>query len=241
MKFLKNRTVLGIACIVISILICFGLFPSMVNKINERETYIVAKDYIPKGTLIKDDMLKRIEIGSYNMPNNIIDKENLIVGKYTTADIYKGEFFVSEKLSPIKDKNNQYLYDIPSDKLAISVLLPSFATGLSGKLQPGDIVSIISNAATTYIPDELQYVEVLAVTTAKGTDITEKDQNNNVEKEVIYETVTLLVDRKQALVLTKINQLEHIHVALVSRGNEERKEMLLKEQEKILMESDILE
>lgn len=219
---LKNRTVVGIICIILSLLICFGLLPMTINKINKRETFYIAKTDIAKGTLITADMLEKISVGSYNMPNVIVKDVSSIIGRYAKENIYKGEFFVAHKLDVSAEKENQYLYVLPDGKFAISILVSSFETGLSGKLQAGDIVSVISNSVSkTYIPDELQYVEVLAVTSSQGQD------------GIDYKTITLLVDRRQALVMARINHSEKVHIALVTR-DKDKKEQLLKIQEDII-------
>ena len=64
--------------------------------------------------------------------------------------------------------------NLDGTKQAISVTIKSFATGLSGKLQSGDIVSVIvadyPEDGETTIPAELQYVEIISVTASTGYD-----------------------------------------------------------------------
>ena len=56
----------------------------------------------------------------------------------------------------------------------MSITIKSFATGLSGKLQSGDIVSVVApdfkKQGQTVIPPELKYVEVIGVTASSGYD-----------------------------------------------------------------------
>lgn len=56
----------------------------------------------------------------------------------------------------------------------MSITIKSFANGLSGKLQSGDIVSVIApdykKLGATVIPPELKYVEVVSVTASSGYD-----------------------------------------------------------------------
>ena len=76
------------------------------------------------------------------------------------------------------------------EKRAISITIPSFAGGLSGKLISGDIVSVIAvdykEKGETVVPEELQYVEVIAVTDKKGNDdetVTVKPDGDTVMNE----------------------------------------------------------
>ena len=87
----------------------------------------------------------------------------------------------------------------------MSVTVRSLANGLSGKLQQGDIIQIVSvdedNKAQIY--EELQYVEVLATTSDKGSDDTYRDGEVNADDEdsggqSLYATVTIILqDRAQ--------------------------------------------
>ena len=59
--------------------------------------------------------------------------------------------------------------------------IKSFASGLSGKLQSGDIVSVIAadykKQGATVIPAELKYVEVISVTASSGYEDVYKRQH----------------------------------------------------------------
>ena len=136
---------------------------------------------------------------------------------------------------------NAYLYNLTGEKRAISITIPSFAGGLSGKLISGDIVSIIAvdykEKGETLVPEELQYVEVIAVTDSKGNDdetVTVKPDGE--EETELPETVTLLVTPGQANILAELEAEGEIHVALVYRGTPENAQKFISAQEKYLEE-----
>ena len=85
-----------------------------------------------------------------------------------------GDYILASKLSNKPAAENAYLYSLDGSKYAISVTIKSFATGLSGKLESGDIVSVLvadyQGMGETVIPPELQYVEVISVTASSGYD-----------------------------------------------------------------------
>ncbi|WP_432409206.1 SAF domain-containing protein [Wukongibacter sp. M2B1] len=99
MKLIKNRTALGIACIVLSLFICFDLTP-MFNKAvaNKVKIIRVTKD-ITIGDEITSNMIQTIEVGGYNLPNNVIKNKENIIGKYATTDMKRGDYILSSKLS----------------------------------------------------------------------------------------------------------------------------------------------
>ena len=123
-------------------------------------------------------------------------------------------------------------------KQAISVTIKSFATGLSGKLQSGDIVSVIvadyPEDGETTIPAELQYVEIISVTASTGYDAN-TDEAKGDEKE-LPSTVTFLVLPEQAKVLAELEQVAKLHLALVYRGTADGAKQFIEAQDELIEE-----
>jgi pilus assembly protein CpaB len=199
---------------------------------------------ILKGEEITKDMLQVVEIGEYNLPDTIIQDEEAIIGKYANSDIYKGDYLIADKLSDGPLVNYAYLYDFDGTERAISVTIKTFAAGLSGKLEPGDIVTVMvsdyGERKETIAPIELQYVQVLAVTASSGLDTEEyipSEEDNYVEDEKeLPSTITLKVNADQAKLLADLEIKGKIHAVFVYRGNEESCDEFLDEQEQVLEE-----
>lgn len=234
MKIFKNKTVIGIMAIFIGILVCFILTPIYNKSLEAKTTAVRVTKAIQKGQLITKDQVKEIEVGSYNLSENAINKEELVVGKYAIMDLYIGENILSSKIVNEPLVINEYLYNLDGEKGAVSITLQSFAAGLSGKLIGGDVVSIIATEdKDTTIPLELKYVKVLASTTSKGKDIKEGNSVKEDEDE-LSTTITLLVDEYQAKLLANLEANNVIHVELVYRGTEEVVNQYLEMQDTIL-------
>ncbi|WMJ88559.1 Flp pilus assembly protein CpaB [Anaerocolumna sp. MB42-C2] len=186
MKLLKNKTIIGIIAIVFGILICF-ILTLLYTKSLEAKTKVIQIDKsIEKGMLIEEDDIKVVEVGSYNLPDDVIRSKNEVIGKYAAIEMYPSEYIIPKKLFSSPLSKDEYLMDLDGTKSAVSITLQSFAAGLSGKLLSGDIVSIIttdSNTNETHIPEELKYVKVLASTTAKGNDVKEDTKNKEDTEE----------------------------------------------------------
>jgi len=184
MRFLRNRMVLGALCIVLSLLICFALTPLFNQSVSQKTTIVrVVKD-VKSGDEITKDTVQTVEVGGYNLPEDVIRQSEAVIGKYAKTDLITGDYILSEKISDMPAAENAYLYSLTGDKQAISVSIKSFAQGLSGKLISGDIVSVIApdyrKQGSTVIPPELTYVEVIGVTASTGndTDTGEKTEDN---------------------------------------------------------------
>lgn len=174
MKLFKNRTVLGIFCIAVSLLICFAITPLINSGLSKKATIVRFVKPAKAGEEIKRSMVQEVEVGGYNLPENVVRSIAEVEGKYLTADVYAGDYIVSEKLSEEPAAENKYLYSLNGEKQAMSITISSFAEGLSGKLKSGDIVSVIApdylGSGETVIPAELKFVEVIAVTAKSGYD-----------------------------------------------------------------------
>ncbi len=241
MKFLKNRTVLGVVCIALALIICFAITPLFNASKSSTMKIVRIKNDLKIGQEITSKDIEIVEVGAYNMPSEVVQKSEDVVGKYAASEMIKGEYVLAAKISDSPASENAYLYGLTGEKRAISITIPSFAGGLSGKLISGDIVSIIAvdfkEKGETIVPDELQYVEVIAVTDKKGNDdetVTVKPDGE--EETELPETVTLLVTPAQANILAELEAEGEIHVALVYRGTAENARKFISAQEKYLTE-----
>lgn len=241
MKFLKNRTVLGVVCIALALVICFAVTPLFNASKSSTMKIVRVKSDLKIGQEITSKDIEVVEVGAYNMPSEVAQKSEDVVGKYASAEMIKGEYVLAAKISDTPASENAYLYNLTGEKRAISITIPSFAGGLSGKLISGDIVSVIAvdykEKGETVVPEELQYVEVIAVTDKKGNDdetVTVKPDGE--EETELPETVTLLVTPAQANILAELEAEGEIHVALVYRGTAENAQKFISAQEKYLTE-----
>lgn len=236
MNILKNRTVLGLICIVLSLIICFGLTPLFNDAVKAQvEIVRISKD-VAQGTKITDDMVTVIKFGGHNLPENVLKQKENVIGKYAKTDLHGGDYILSTKLSDNPISEFAYLHELDGTHQAISITIKSFAAGLAGKLEAGDIITLIASDVgdfrETVAPAELQYVKVLAVTDGKGYD-KEYVEKGEDEKE-LPSAITLLVVPAQARLLTELEATGRIHCSLVYRGSEDNAKKFLKIQEDYL-------
>ena len=238
MKIFRNRTVVGVLCILLALLICFGVTPLFSRSASEKTEIVRVTADIKEGDEITAEMIQTIEVGAYNLPSGIMTEKDEVVGKYATADLKVGDYILASKLSNEPAAENAYLYNLDGTKQAISVTIKSFATGLSGKLESGDIVSVLvadyQGMGETVIPPELQYVEVISVTASSGYDANTGEAVED-EKE-LPSTVTLLVTTEQAKVLAGLEQESELHLALVYRGAPENADEFIAAQDALIEE-----
>ena len=237
MKIFRNRTVIGVLCILLALIICFGVTPLFSRSASEKTEIVRVTKDIKEGDEITAEMVQSVEVGAYNLPQNLMTDKKEVVGKYATADLAVGDYILSSKLSAVPAAENAYLYNLDGKKQAISVTIKSFATGLSGKLESGDIVTVIvadyQGKGETAIPLELQYVEVISVTASSGYDA---NTGEVVDEKELPSTVTLLVTTEQAKVLAELEQDSELHLALVYRGTPENAAKFIAAQDALIEE-----
>ncbi|WP_163859532.1 Flp pilus assembly protein CpaB [Paenibacillus elgii] len=240
MQWVKNRTVLGIGCIVLSLLICFGLTPLFQQSLQAQTEIVRVTQDIATGEQITKEKLEIVQVGAYNLPSNVLTSMDAVVGQYAAAVLQKGDYILSTKLSAVPLA--EFLDRLNGSKQAISISIKSFAAGLSGKLQSGDIITLIASdygeMRTTTMPPELQYVEVLAVTTSSGVDKEKVSTQNKSDddKQQLPSTLTLLVQPIQARLLADIEVKGQLHAALVYRGDQTTAQAFIAKQDAFLSE-----
>ncbi len=235
----KNRLYIGIACMVLALFIGFVFVPMSAHLASIKTvTVLRAKQDIPMGSVITADMLNQVQISAQNVPETMVKDAEQAVGKYADKDIVKDENILSTKLVDEPPIGEEYLAQLPNGDLAVSISVKSFAAGLSGKLLPGDIVSVYANLANnneydyrSSLVSELYYVEVLSVTNEEIGDTFKAEpdpENPDEEQDTLPTTVTLrCINLEQARVLIGLEANSTIHLALICRNNNNYKQQLL--------------
>lgn len=215
-KKVGNRTVIGIVCILVAFVVCFGIIPLLNRPSGEQVEIVRVKQVVTKGSMISEGDIEMVSVGAYNLPDTVIKSKDEVIGKYARGDIYPGEYLLPSKLTADIGTATDIMESLDGSQKAISLTIGSFAQGLSGKLETGDIISVIvysQKDGTAQTPPELQYVKVITSTTSTGVD------KANIKDTAQPVTVTLLVNQAQAELLAQFEKTATMHFALEYRGD----------------------
>lgn len=230
---MKNRTMLGVLCIILAVAVSFGVAP-LISRVSAKKVDVVcmASD-LPQGRPISAADIKVITVGGFNLSDRVIRDKAQVVGKFAACDLKADGLLLTSQISEKGDGTEDVLRSLDGSKQAISITIGSFAGGLSGKLRNGDIVSVLVTGEDhqTIIPPELKYVRVITATSSKGMDA---GQVNEDGQEELPSTVTLLVNEVQARLLANRETNGKVHLALVYRGEEAKARQFLDAQDKVL-------
>ncbi|SCJ45126.1 Flp pilus assembly protein CpaB [uncultured Clostridium sp.] len=222
MGFKRNRTTTGVIAIVIASTLCFVIAPIYNKSIQKPVNIVQVTSDIKRGEKLTSDNVKVVETIQKYAPSSAVSEKDAI-GKYAVADMLKEDIVLQKKLSKNRLSEDKYLYGLNGHQQAISFTIKNFASGLSGKLETGDIISVIATTEDdngnekTYTPKELTYVKVLAVTNSEGKDKGEKRIEDQKELPV---TITVLANKQQAELIAKLESTSKMHVSLAFRGTE---------------------
>jgi len=106
LKIFRNRTVIGVLCILLALIICFGVTPLFSRSASEKTEIVRVTKDIKEGDEITAEMVQTVEVGAYNLPQNLMTDKKEIVGKYATADLAVGDYILSSKLSTVPAVEN---------------------------------------------------------------------------------------------------------------------------------------
>lgn len=234
---MKSRTVIGIICMVFAVAITFLVAPIVNRLTSDTTTVIRVSTDVKRGAQITENHIETVEVKTDSLPTGVITQKTQVVGKYAASNIFAGDYFTSAKITDEANTADDVFASLDGSKVAVSITIDTFAAGLSGKLQNGDIISVIvtdKDTGKTSIPAELKYVKVITTTTAGGVDKDSVVKNDDGSYE-LPSTITLLASTEQAKLLAKYEENSTMQVALVFRGDNEAANKFLAKQDEYLM------
>ena len=226
---MKNRTVIGVICMVLAVAVTFLISPVVNRLTTDTSDVIRLSEDVKQGVQITADSLEVVKVRTDSLPSGILNDPKEIIGKYASSALYAGDYLNEAKLSGEANTASDVFASLDGSKVAVSVTIDTFAAGLSGKLENGDIISMIVMDKTTgkaQIPGALKYMKVITTTTSGGIDKDSIVKNEDGSFE-IPSTVTLLANIEQAKLLAKYEGESTLTVALVYRGTAENAKKFL--------------
>ena len=153
MKILRNKFLIGILCIVIGITVGFVLLPkSQDADINMTKVVRLTQD-VEAGTKLEEKMLEIATIPAESVPDGASSALESFLNRYASSQLYEGDILTSAK---VRDTLvDPVAAAAAKGKQLVSVTVPSLSAGVSGTLQPGDVVSIMVTSKVTQFNQNL--------------------------------------------------------------------------------------
>ena len=228
-KYIKNRYVIFALCLILAGVIAFVIVPKSNKNMAESVDVVKVTKQIEKNTRITEDMLEIKHMPKQAVTQNTITDKKQIVGKVSNVQLLPEDNLVMQKFTDVGTETDKALYEMDnSEQLAISVTLANLASSVSGKIQPGDVVSVYGFInETKQLADytDLQYIEVIGVSNSSAEELSTRNSDSETDSsdKVVPATVTLSVNRNQAQELVVLENTSSIHIVFVGRGEISRK------------------
>ncbi len=229
MKYIKNRYVIFALCLILAGVIAFVIVPKSNRNMAESVDVVKVTKQIEKNTQITEDMLEIKQMPKQAETQITIADKKQIVGKVSNVQLLPEDNLVMQKFTEVGTETDKALYEMDnSEQLAISVTLANLASSVSGKIQPGDVVSVYGFInETKQLADytDLQYIEVIGVSNSSAEELSTRNSDSETDSsdKVVPATVTLSVNRNQAQELVVLENTSSIHIVFVGRGEISRK------------------
>ena len=188
---------------------------------------VVAKQDIPERTVIKDNMLKVVDMPADVVPPEAIQDISEVAGSPASIAIRQGDILTTKKIYT-DVRMAGFTGMIPPNCRAVSVAITDI-TGVSGFAKPGDYVDVmvVSGSKDSGLRGEviLQNVQLLAINkkggpAAEDTEKDSADSKKNAEETVIkgesdqMATATLALPLDEALKVATASQKGTIYLVL---------------------------
>ena len=153
MKILRNKFLIGILCIVIGVTVGFVLLPkSQDADINMTKVVRLTQD-VEAGTKLEEKMLEIATIPAESVPDGASSALESFLNRYASSQLYEGDILTAAK---VRDTLvDPVAAAAAKGKQLVSVTVPSLSAGVSGTLQPGDVVSIMVTSKVTQFNQNL--------------------------------------------------------------------------------------
>lgn len=228
-KYLKNRYVIFALCLILSGIIAFVIVPKANKNMGDAVNVVKVIKRIEKNTQISEDMLEIKQIPKIAVPDNALTDKSMIIGKAAAVTLYPEDNLIPQKFISLDSVGDKAFYDMDNtEQIAVSVTVSNLAASVSGKIMPGDVVSVygfITETKTLAEYTDLLYLEVIGVSNANAEELSERTSGSETDSsdKVIPATVTLSVNRNQAQELIMLENTSSLHIVFVGRGETSRK------------------
>jgi pilus assembly protein CpaB len=180
---------------------------------------------------LTEQHLVSVEVGSYGLPEGVLNDKTQLIGKVAQTDIAKGDYLFSQKVG---DYLSNELLDriVKNNQRLVTVSVPSVAAGLSSHLLAGDIVTVAvfmerasngqDSSPQVILYPELKGLEVYSVENARTQDTAEmreqQKESQSGSSDPVPKTVTLIVTESQAEKLIEAEYTGKLHLIFEKRG-----------------------
>ena len=161
MSFLKNRTVVGVICILLSLLICFGLTPLFNQSVSQKAEIVRVVQPIRAGDEITESMVQIVEVGGYNLPEDVLRQKESAVGKYLSSQLpllRDAKWDTDKQYKTASNVKSQQAGDHMSQALGTVAFTLPHSAELEGQYLAGNLLADLSMKDSRVFRKEIEKI-----------------------------------------------------------------------------------
>ncbi|MEA4893977.1 MAG: SAF domain-containing protein [Oscillospiraceae bacterium] len=231
LKLFRNKIFIGAMCLLLAGMLAFVFLPRLYSAQAATTEIVNLKQTVEYGTVITEDMLTIVEIGSYGLSDNVIRNKSEIVGLVAGETVYAGEYLWRNRFM------TQEVYEIAASKTGfglsdgtylLTIGLPSESSGIAGILRAGNTVDVYGytdDSGSTVVTEALTAVRVYEVLNKKLVSLDDLDAELKANPDADpsdYDFapayVVFIVNEQQAKVLIGLEKDKSLHLTLREAG-----------------------
>lgn len=197
MKILRNKFLIGILCIVIGVTVGFVLLPRSQDADISMTRVVRLRQDVEAGAKLEEAMMEIAAIPAESVPEGTSSTLESFLNRYASTPLYKGDILTTAK---VRDTLvDPVAAAAAKGKQLVSVTVPSLSAGVSGTLQPGDVVSIMVTSKVT------QFNQNLGLLTPAEDSDDESLQSGGLISSVTRESQTYIPEELRYLEVCKVS------------------------------------
>ncbi|MGN0776064.1 MAG: Flp pilus assembly protein CpaB [Candidatus Ventricola sp.] len=197
MKILRNKFLIGILCIVIGVTVGFVLLPRSQDADISMTKVVRLRQDVEAGAKLEEAMMEIAAIPAESVPEGASPAMESFLNRYASTPLYKGDILTAAK---VRDTLvDPVAAAAAKGKQLVSVTVPSLSAGVSGTLQPGDVVSIMVTSKVT------QFNQNLGLLTPAEDSEDDQLQSGGLISSVTRESQTYIPEELRYLEVCKVS------------------------------------
>ena len=210
MKLIRNKFIIGILCIAIGVTAGFILLPkSQRNEISMTQVVRLTQN-VKAGEQLTAENLETTTIPAANVPSGASSSVDTYRGKYAVTQLFAGDILTATK---VRDTLvDPVAAGAAKGKQLVSLTVPTLTAGVSGTLQPGDVVSVMVTSKITQFNQQLGLLvateQSTIATTPESEDGEGEDSDGDINSGINQTLISSIQKESETYIPEELRYLE---------------------------------
>lgn len=210
MKLIRNKFIIGILCIAIGITAGFVLLPRSQRSEISMTQVVRLTHNVKAGEKLTEENLETTTIPAANVPGDASSAMETYRGRYAVTQLFAGDILTATK---VRDTLvDPVAAGAAKGKQLVSLTVPTLTAGVSGTLQPGDVVSVMVTSKITQFNQQLGLLvateQSTIATTPESEDGEGEDSDGDINSGINQTLISSIQKESETYIPEELRYLE---------------------------------